>query len=163
MQIPIYYLNSFKLFLASTTFKPKKFSVKPSNKTVLQNEDAILECIVTGFPKPQVEWQKDGTAITLTTNGHYSTYGASSLKVSSAQAADSGKYECVMGAEKAKAYLQVVGKNLFCTVIGTYGTLRYIISSLHSFHVYTKPMSHVECHKNKNIHFWATYACTLLF
>ena len=78
---------------------------------ILHNENAILQCIVTGYPKPQVDWQKDGTTITLTKNGHYSKYGTSSLKVSAAQAVDSGKYECVMGTEKAEAYLKVVGKN----------------------------------------------------
>ena len=90
--------------------KPSQFLVKPRSTIVLENEDAILECIVNGYPKPQVEWLKDGTKITLTQSGHYSKYGVSSLKVSKAQTADSGKYECVMGTNKAEAKLEVVGK-----------------------------------------------------
>jgi hypothetical protein len=119
-------LNLSILFPASTTPKPKRFLVKPSNKTAFHNEDAILECLITGYPKPQVEWQKDGTTITLADNGHYSKYGVSSLKVSAAQAADSGMYECVMGTEKAKAYLQVVGKNLFCFVLTLFCTAQQV-------------------------------------
>jgi hypothetical protein len=103
--------HPFTSRLASTTPKPNKFLVKPSNVIVLHNEDAILECIITGYPKPQVEWYKDGTKITLTQNGQYSKYGASSLNVSGAQAADSGKYECVMGTDRAEASLQVLGTN----------------------------------------------------
>ena len=98
--------------LASTAPKAKKFLVKPSDLMILHNENAILECIVTGYPKPQVDWYKDGTKLALTQSGHYSEYGASSLMVSTAKAADSGKYECVMGTEKAEANLKVFGKNL---------------------------------------------------
>ena len=100
------------LCLASTVPKAKKFLLKPSDLMILHDENAILECIVTGYPKPQVEWYKDGAKIT-TQSGHYSKYGVSSLKVSSSKVSDGGKYECVMGSERAGAQLKVVGKNFF--------------------------------------------------
>lgn len=97
--------------VASVMPKPSNYLVKPKDMVTLQNKDVILECIVTGYPKPHVEWHKNGNRITLTPSGRYSKYGASSLKVSSVQAADGGKYECVMGADKATANLEVIGEN----------------------------------------------------
>lgn len=85
--------------------------MKPSDVVVFQNENAILECIITGYPKPQVEWYKDGSPISLTQGGRYSKYGESSLNVSAAQARDSGKYECMIGTMAAAADLQVLGEH----------------------------------------------------
>lgn len=100
-------------FLASTIPKPNKFLLKPSDVTVLKNQEAILECIVFGYPKPIVEWHKDGVNIALSSTGNYSKFGANSLNISSAQTTDAGKYECVMGNEKAEATLHVIGKLRF--------------------------------------------------
>lgn len=83
--------------------------MRPQDTRILHNKDLTLECIVKGYPLPRVTWFKDGQQITLTTTGRYVQLGTHNLKVSSVQPGDTGRYECVVGSQKAVANVQVIG------------------------------------------------------
>ncbi|XP_067846589.1 hemicentin-1 isoform X2 [Heptranchias perlo] len=66
----------------------------PQMVTVHLNQPAVLKCVVSGVPTPQVTWRKDG-AILSASNLRYSFSDDGSLNIGSAQVTDTGRYLCM--------------------------------------------------------------------
>ncbi|XP_033726119.1 protogenin-like [Pecten maximus] len=63
----------------------------PVNTTVQEGQSVVLECLVDGYPKPQVTWERDdGSDVTMAAV----KYGFSNLKILQATSAHSGIYIC---------------------------------------------------------------------
>lgn len=73
-----------------------------------------LACQANGFPKPMIEWKKDGSIETIPLKAQISEH---MLIVPNVQVEDEGEYTCVatnqLGAVEAKAYLIVYEKPMF--------------------------------------------------
>lgn len=71
------------------------FIVPPSNTTTVRGQTAILECVTTGRPRPQVTWKKHGDKQKLQDVPGRISRGISYLKIMTVTEKDSGQYECV--------------------------------------------------------------------
>ncbi|XP_033885551.3 hemicentin-1-like isoform X1 [Acipenser ruthenus] len=87
-------------------------AIQDGPQTVAAHIDkpAVLECIVSGFPKPRITWRKDG-AILAGNNPRYSFSEDGSLHIHSAQVTDTGRYLCMAtnpaGTQRKRVDLQV--------------------------------------------------------
>ena len=80
---------------------PPSLTTKPSDQTVIENQEVTFKCIVTGNPTPDIKWIKDGK-----------TVGIGEILNLEGKQSDSGKYVCTAenGLEVAvntSAYLDV--------------------------------------------------------
>lgn len=55
--------TTFIEFLFCLIIVPPKIITRPSNQTVLENEEVKLHCAAIGNPIPQILWIKDGITI----------------------------------------------------------------------------------------------------
>ena len=80
------------------------------DKGVIGGEKAVLECLATGAPKPNLIWTKDGSPIRLTKR-HFLTADNQLLIIVQANQSDSGRYACQisnhLGSVKQSLVLQV--------------------------------------------------------
>ncbi|MGH0125472.1 UNVERIFIED_CONTAM: hypothetical protein FKN15_054569 [Acipenser sinensis] len=97
-------------------------AIQDGPQTVAAHIDkpAVLECIVSGFPKPRITWRKDG-AILAGNNPRYSFSEDGSLHIHSAQVTDTGRYLCMAtnpaGTQRKRVDLQVFGKYTFIKAV----------------------------------------------
>ncbi|GFN78217.1 protein sidekick-2, partial [Plakobranchus ocellatus] len=83
----------------------------PSNKTVAEHEDTGFTCQVSGGPRPDIYWTKDGVNVTV---GGRIRITQQELLIGRSELADSGLYTChavnIKGSVSAEATLVVVVK-----------------------------------------------------
>lgn len=81
------------------------------NKEVTSGEPVVLQCMITGSPKPVLKWLKDGNPI-IHSERHYFTADDQLLVIIGAEANDAGQYECVitneLGTKKEMIELKVL-------------------------------------------------------
>ena len=65
-----------------------------SEISVTAGESAVLECHVTGDPRPQVTWTKNGVRLSSESDPHYFITESGSLEIFSAQRDDTATYSC---------------------------------------------------------------------
>jgi len=73
---------------------PPGIAQQPSSQIVAPGGAAHFPVVVTGSTPLSYRWQKNGT--NLNDSGHYSGSTTATLKVSDADAGDSGDYRCVV-------------------------------------------------------------------
>ncbi|XP_005733181.1 hemicentin-1 isoform X1 [Pundamilia nyererei] len=82
----------------------------PQSVSVHVNKPAVLECVVSGVPPPQVTWRKHG-AILAGNNPRYTFAEDGSLRINSTQVTDTGRYLCMAtnqaGTQRKRVDLQV--------------------------------------------------------
>ena len=66
----------------------------PSEVTVVAGQSALLPCDVTGKPRPQVTWTRNGVRVRADTDPHYYVTAAGGLEILSARRDDSATYAC---------------------------------------------------------------------
>lgn len=81
---------------------------------MVQDEEATLECNVTGKPPPRVTWERDGQPVGAAPGLRLQNQGRS-LQVERAQAAHAGRYSCVAenvaGRAERRFALSVLGED----------------------------------------------------
>jgi len=87
------------------------------DESAIEGSNAILECLASGFPKPQIVWSKDGIQITESLDKRYHlTENGSLLVIKDVQTEDNGKYECLLtnavGTAKGVSTLTVLAGKL---------------------------------------------------
>lgn len=76
-----------------TVLQEPSFVRVMENKEVTSGGSVVLQCMISGSPKPVLKWSKDGTSITLSER-HYLTGDDQLLVIIGAEASDAGTYEC---------------------------------------------------------------------
>ncbi|GCC29195.1 hypothetical protein chiPu_0007632 [Chiloscyllium punctatum] len=80
-----------------TRGSPPDFLIYPQSQTVLAGEEVIFRCKITGNPKPEVKWTKNGVLLNQTGGLEmYEKDGIQFLCISSVNMADSGSYSCTV-------------------------------------------------------------------
>ncbi|XP_043549680.1 myosin light chain kinase, smooth muscle-like isoform X2 [Chiloscyllium plagiosum] len=80
-----------------TRGSPPDFLIYPQSQTVLAGEEVIFRCKITGYPKPEVKWTKNGVLLNQT--GGLEMYEKDEIQflcISSVNMADSGSYSCTV-------------------------------------------------------------------
>jgi len=84
---------------------------------VVAGESARLPCEVTGDPRPQVTWTKNGVRLTSDTDPHYFITESGSLEIFSGHPDDTATYSCtainVAGVREKRVMLFVHGAYLY--------------------------------------------------
>ena len=96
------------LLFLSSCLVPVQFTEVPQNITVNLSTPLFLSCDASGFPEPQIGWEKSGTYLSHTKQ----------LNISSSNRNDTGEYVCIasngVGQEKTvRAYVTVQCKSSF--------------------------------------------------
>ena len=93
---------------------PPSIADSPSEYYVSEGSSVRLTCDVTGDPKPQIIWTKNGMRIS-DSGPHYFMDGSGSLEVLSADQRDTGAYSCtavnVAGLREKRISLHVHGQS----------------------------------------------------
>nr|XP_026494997.1 leucine-rich repeats and immunoglobulin-like domains protein 3 isoform X1 [Vanessa tameamea] len=76
-----------------TVLQEPSFIRVMENKEVITGESVVLQCMITGSPKPVLKWLKNGTPI-VPTERHFFTADDQLLVIIGAEANDAGQYEC---------------------------------------------------------------------
>ncbi|XP_045445540.1 leucine-rich repeats and immunoglobulin-like domains protein 3 [Melitaea cinxia] len=76
-----------------TVLQEPSFIRVMENKEVITGESVVLQCMITGSPKPVLKWFKNGTPI-VPTERHYFTADDQLLVIIGAESNDAGQYEC---------------------------------------------------------------------
>ena len=88
-------ITSFSLFILIVA---PEISQSPIDATKVEGQTALFNCVVAGYPAPDVAWEKNeaelnvaaDTRLTVSSNdGNYQ------LTISNVQQSDSGQYRCV--------------------------------------------------------------------
>lgn len=86
------------------------FTIHPENLTVKLGSDAIIDCVATGSPQPDVKWYKNGQLITPTIRISFAADGTR-LKIDHVKESDAGQYLCkatnFLGSKETSAFLTV--------------------------------------------------------
>lgn len=72
--------------------KQPRITTKPVPTNATKGSLTVLECVVTGNPRPTVSWTKDGSSVVIA--GHISIVGESNLQFSPVKVSDAGLYSC---------------------------------------------------------------------
>ena len=104
------------LLFLSSYLVPVQFTEVPQNITVNTSTPLFLGCDASGFPEPQIRWEKSG--ITLSHTRH--------LNIFSSNRNDAGEYVCIATnggrqEKRVRAYVTVQCKSSF----------QYVIKSCH--------------------------------
>ena len=85
-----------------------------SEVSVSAGQSALLRCHVTGDPRPQVTWTKNGVRLSSLSDPHYFITETGSLEIFSAHPDDTATYSCtainVAGVREKRFMLFVHGK-----------------------------------------------------
>ncbi|EJD75220.1 immunoglobulin I-set domain-containing protein [Loa loa] len=74
-------------------FSEPYFILEPRGDVVKEGESVVLECLVNGWPRPDVRWLKGAETISITGDG-MRQLGSSSFIILKAKAQDAGVYTC---------------------------------------------------------------------
>jgi len=89
----------------------------PSEVFVTAGQSALLPCHVSGKPRPQVTWTKNGVRLSSDSDPHYFITESGSLEIFSAHPDDTATYSCtalnVAGVREKRVMLFVHGQ---CTL-----------------------------------------------
>jgi len=90
---------------------------------VTAGQSAVLQCEVTGDPRPQVTWTKNGVRLTSDTDPHYFIAETGSLEIFSGHPDDTATYSCtainVAGVREKRVMLFVHGQYKYCSALCT--------------------------------------------
>nr|XP_057913919.1 netrin receptor DCC isoform X1 [Doryrhamphus excisus] len=93
-----------------------QFLQRPLRVTAVLGTDAVLECSISGYPTPSIQWRR-GDEVILTRNKKYSLLAGSNLIIRSVTDDDSGSYSCTAANKNhnisASAELSVLGPPQF--------------------------------------------------
>ena len=70
----------------------------PRDTTELEGQTAVFNCVVGGYPTPDVAWEKDGVELNVAAHARLSVSfnnGNHQLIISNVQQSDAGQYRCV--------------------------------------------------------------------
>ena len=100
------------LLFLSSCLVPVQFMEVPQNITVNTSTPLFLSCDASGFPEPQIRWEKSGINLSHTKQ----------LNISSSNRNDAGEYVCIASngvrqEKRARAYVTVQCKSSFQYVI----------------------------------------------
>ncbi|CAG9783649.1 unnamed protein product [Diatraea saccharalis] len=94
-----------------TVLQEPSFVHVMENKEVTSGDSVVLQCMISGSPKPVIKWLKDGTTI-MRTERHFLTAEDQLLVIIGTQASDAGRYECEitndLGTKKDMTELRVL-------------------------------------------------------
>ena len=75
-----------------------EISQSPRDTTELEGQTAVFNCVVGGYPTPDVAWEKDGVELNVAAHARLSVSfnnGNHQLIISNVQQSDAGQYRCV--------------------------------------------------------------------
>ena len=70
----------------------------PRDTTELEGQTAVFNCVVGGYPTPDVAWEKNGMELNVAAHARLSVSfnnGNHQLIISNVQQSDAGQYRCV--------------------------------------------------------------------
>ena len=87
------------LFFIVYFLDPSRVLLSPADQTVGESYNVTLYCYVEGKPKPQVQWLKNGQAITqdnriTISQPNLESRSSSTLTITNVGRVDAGKYSC---------------------------------------------------------------------
>ena len=114
------------LLFLSSYLVPVQFTEVPQNITVNTSTPLFLRCDASGFPEPQITWEKSGITLSYTKQ----------LNISSSNRNDAGEYVCIASngerqEKTVRAYVTVQCKSSF----------QYFIKSCHPVFIGQLPKS----------------------
>ena len=86
---------SFALFVLIVA---PEISQSPSDDTKVEEQTAVFNCAVAGYPTPDVAWEKDGVELNVAAHARLNASfidGNYQLTLSNVQQSDAGQYRCV--------------------------------------------------------------------
>ena len=86
---------SFSLFVLIVA---PEISQSPSNDTKVEGQTAVFNCVVAGYPTPDIAWEKDGVGLNVAAHARLNASfidGNYQLTLSNVQQSDAGQYRCV--------------------------------------------------------------------
>lgn len=153
-----------------TVLQEPSFVRVMENKEVTSGGSVVLQCMISGSPKPILKWSKDGTPITPSER-HFLTADDQLLIIIGAETNDAGRYECEitneLGTKKDMTELRVkppvaimvneedmtgiIIITVVCCAVGTsiiwvviiYHTRRRMAGAVHTFPAESIKMTHV--------------------
>lgn len=153
-----------------TVLQEPSFVGVMENKEVTSGDSVILQCMISGSPKPTIKWHKNGTPV-IASERHYFTGDDQLLVILSTESSDAGQYECEitneLGTKKDMTELRVLAPvarmvneenmagiiiiTVVCCAVGTsiiwvviiYHTRRRTASAVHTFPAESIKMTHV--------------------
>ena len=110
---------SFSLFILIVA---PEISQSPKDTTELEGQTAVFNCVVGGYPTPDVAWEKNGVILNVSADARLSVSFRREdhqLIISNVQQSDAGQYRCVANnsldtATSFSATLTVHCKSFFC-------------------------------------------------
>ena len=86
---------SFSLFILIVA---PEISQSPRDTTELEGQTAVFNCVVAGYPTPDVAWEKNRVELNVAAHARLSgsfNNGNHQLIISNVQQSDAGQYRCV--------------------------------------------------------------------
>ncbi|XP_031229767.1 immunoglobulin superfamily member 10 isoform X2 [Mastomys coucha] len=106
--------DEMKVHLTVLTAIPRRRQHSKSNVRIKAGETAVLDCEVTGEPKPNVFWLLPSNNVISFSNGRYIVHANGTLSINKVKLLDSGEYVCVAqnpSGDDTKTYkLDIVSK-----------------------------------------------------
>ena len=88
-------ITSFSLLILIVA---PEISQSPIDATKVEGQTALFNCVVAGYPAPDVAWEKNGAELNVAADTRLtvsSNDGNYQLTISNVQQSDSGQYRCV--------------------------------------------------------------------
>ncbi|CAG7816748.1 unnamed protein product [Allacma fusca] len=86
-----------KAYATVTVYDTPSFSDPMEDENAVEGNNAILACLASGSPKPQISWNKEGVPITPNKDKRFHfTENGSLLLIKDVQMQDAGRYECLL-------------------------------------------------------------------
>lgn len=75
-------------------YQPIRFVAKPSAINASIFDTVLLQCGVTGYPIPKVQWKKDSVIINFQDSPRYAVVHGNNLRILNVTLGDRGNYYC---------------------------------------------------------------------